>query len=240
MNKATFSSDLLGLYTMSGESMAHKVISKASARLKLLNWRNKYLRPDLFHSLCNALIQPHFDSACSVLYPNLSKKLKNRIQTSQNKCILSKNLKSRIQTSQSKCICFCLQLDKMSHIPQKQFETINSLPIKERYNQCVNSIAFKYFDNQCPHHLNEAFMKAPENSSSLRNSYQKLRQAFHKANTGQNPLSFIGPELWNKVLKQIKRTTNLNAFKHYLKKHYLKELVTSNFYEKLSLLISLV
>ena len=167
--------------------MAHKVISKACARLKLLNWRNKYLRPDLFHSLCNALIQPHFDSACSVLYPNLSKKLKNRIQTSQNKCILSKNLKSRIQTSQSKCICFCLQLDKMSHIPQKQFKTINSLPIKERYNQCVNSIAFKYFDNQCPHHLNEVFMKAPENSSSLRNSYQKLRQAFHKANTGQNP-----------------------------------------------------
>ena len=58
----------------------------------------------------------------------------------------------------------------MSHLSQKEFETINWLPMKERYNQCVNSIAFKYFDNQGPHYLNEVFMKPPESSSSLRNS----------------------------------------------------------------------
>ena len=83
-------------------------------------------------------------------------------------------------------------------------------------------------------------MNAPESSSSLRNSYQKLQQPFRKTNTGQNALSFIGPALWNKVPEEIKRTTNLNAFKHNLKKHYLKELGKINFYEKLSLLISLV
>ena len=200
--------------TMSGGSMAHKVISKVNARLKFLHRKNKNL---IF------IIQPHFDYACSAWYPNLSKKLKNGIQTSQNKCIH-----------------FCLQLDKMSHISQKEFVTINWLPIKERYNQCVNSIVFKYFDNQCPHYLNEVFMKAREYSSSLRNSYQKLQQPFCKTNTGQNALSFIGPALWNKVPKEIKRITKLNAFKHNLKKHYLKELGKSNFKEKLSLLISLV
>ena len=52
----------------------------------------------------------------------------------------------------------------MTHISQKGFETINRLSIKERHNQCVNSIAFKYFDNQCPHYFNEVFMKAPESS----------------------------------------------------------------------------
>ena len=198
--------------TMSGESMANKVISKVNARLKFLHRKNKYLTPNLRRLLCNALIQPHFDYACSAWYPNLSKKLKNRIQTLQNKCIR-----------------FCLQLDKMSHISQKEFETINWFPIKERYNQCVSSIAFKYFDNQCPHYLNEVFMKAPESSSSLRNSYQKLQQPFRKTNTGQNALSFIGPALWNKVPEKIKRTTNLNTFKHNLKKHYLKELGKVNF-----------
>ena len=125
---------------------------------------------------------------------------------------------------QNKCIRFCLKLDKRSHLSQKEFEAINWLPIKERYNQCVNSIAFKYFDNQGPHYLNEVFMKPPESSSSLRNSYQKLQQPFRKTNTGQNALSSIGPALWNKVPKKIKRT-NLNTFKHnLLKKHYLKEL----------------
>ena len=80
-----------------------------------------------------------------------------------------------------------------------------------------------------PHYLNEVFMKAPESSSSLRNSYQKLQQPFCKTNTVQNALSFIGPALWNKVLEEIKRTTTLNAFKHNLKKYYLKELGKANF-----------
>ena len=192
--------------------MTHKVISKVNARLKYLHRKNKYLTPNLRRSLCSGLIQSHFDYARSAWYPNLFKILKNRIQTSQNKCIR-----------------FCLQLDKMSHLSQKEFVTINWLPIKERYNQCVNSIVFKYFDNQCPHYLTEVFMKAPESSSSLRNSYQKLQQPFHRTNTGQNALSFIGPALWNKVPEEIKRITNLNAFKHNLKKHYLKELGKSNF-----------
>ena len=83
-------------------------------------------------------------------------------------------------------------------------------------------------------------MKAPESSSSLINSYQKLQQTFHKINMGQNAWSFIGPALWNNAPKEIKRPTNPNAFKHNLKKHYLKELGKRNLYEKLSLLISLV
>ena len=83
-------------------------------------------------------------------------------------------------------------------------------------------------------------MKAPESSSSLRNSHQKLQQPFCKTSTGQNALSFITTGLWNKIPEEIKRTTNLNTFKQNLKKHYLKELGKSNFKEKLSLLISLV
>ena len=86
---------------MSGESMANKVIRKVNARLKLLHRKNNYLIPNLRHLYCNVLIQPHFDYVCSAWYPNLSKKLKNKIQNSQNKWIR-----------------FCQQLDKMylSHL----------------------------------------------------------------------------------------------------------------------------
>ena len=80
-----------------------------------------------------------------------------------------------------------------------------------------------------PHYLNEVFMKAPESSSSLRNSYQKLQQPFRKTSTGQNALSFISLALWNKFPEKIKRTMNLNTFKHNLKKHDLKELSKVNF-----------
>ena len=65
--------------TMSGKSMANKVISKVNARLKFSHQKNKYLAANLCCLLCNALIQPHFDYACSAWYPNLCKKLKKRI-----------------------------------------------------------------------------------------------------------------------------------------------------------------
>ena len=40
---------------------------------------------------------------------------------------------------------------------KNQFETLNWLPLKDRFNQSINSIVFKYFTKQCPSYLNEAF-----------------------------------------------------------------------------------
>ena len=113
--------------TMSRETMALAIINKINNKLKFLCRKNRFLTPTLRRLLCNAVIQPHFNYACSAWYPNLTKKLKNRIQTSQNRCI-----------------CFCLELDKMTDISHKEFETLNWLPVTERFNQCINSIVFKY------------------------------------------------------------------------------------------------
>ena len=44
----------------------------------------------------------HFDYICSIWYPNQTKELK-----------VTKKLKHRIQTTQNKCMYFCLQLDKL-------------------------------------------------------------------------------------------------------------------------------
>ena len=103
--------------TMSGETMALSVINKINNKLKFLYRKNRFLTPSLRRLLCNARIQPHFDYACSACYPNLTKKFKNRIETSQNKCIR-----------------FCLQLEKTTHMSHKEFETLNWLPVTERFN----------------------------------------------------------------------------------------------------------
>ena len=70
---------------MSRETMALPVVNKINNKLKFLCRENRFLTPTLRRLLCNALIQPHFNYACSAWYLNLTKKLKNRIQTSQNK-----------------------------------------------------------------------------------------------------------------------------------------------------------
>ena len=157
--------------TMSGESMALKVINKINSRLKFLHRKNKFLTPALRRLLCNALIQPHFDYASSAWYPNLTQKMKNKIQITQNKCIR-----------------YCLQLDKMTHISKNEFETLNWLPVKDRFNQSINSIVFKYFTKQCPSYLNWVFELACPNNLRTRNSYLKLICPFRKTNMGQNAL----------------------------------------------------
>ena len=73
--------------TIFREAMTLNFINKISNKLKFLHRKNSFLTPALRRLLCNVLIQPHFDYACSAWYSSLTKKLKHRIQTSQNKCI---------------------------------------------------------------------------------------------------------------------------------------------------------
>ena len=54
--------------------MALNVVSKVNTHLNFLYQKNKFSLRQLRRLLCNALIQTHFDYACSVWYPNLNKK----------------------------------------------------------------------------------------------------------------------------------------------------------------------
>ena len=93
---------------MSGESIALKTIKKINQKLKFLYRKNRFLAPELRQLLCNAIIQPHFDYTCSAWHPNLTQKLKKKLQVTQNKCIR-----------------FCLQLDKMTIISPKELKDLN-------------------------------------------------------------------------------------------------------------------
>ena len=191
--------------TMSGEAMALHVIHKINNKLKFLYCKNDFLTPALRCLLYNSLIQPHFDYACSALYPNLTKKLKNSIQTTQNKSI-----------------CFCLQLHKLNHVSQEEFKGLNWLPMTYRFKQCVSSVVFKYFNEQCPNYRNKVFDVLTDSNFQLRHIFQILKCPFRKTN-GQYALSYIGPTFWNKTPHTLKHSN-----KHNLKKYFLRELKNLN------------
>ena len=67
--------------------MALKVINKTNDKLKLLYRKNKFLSLELRRILCNALIHPHLDYACSAWYPNLTENTEKKIQIMQNEYI---------------------------------------------------------------------------------------------------------------------------------------------------------
>ena len=84
-------------------------LKKVNAKLQFLYRQNEFLNPKL-----RRLIQAHFDYACVSWYPLVSKKIRKKIQVTQNKCIR-----------------FCLKLNPRHHIGAKEFREINWLPIKE-------------------------------------------------------------------------------------------------------------
>ena len=165
------------------------------------------MTPGLRRMLCNALIQPHFDYACSTWYSNLNAKLKKTLQITQNKCIR-----------------FYLELDKMHHISEEDFKTINWLPVDQRVQQSLNVTVFKYVNKACPYYMKEVFEYASQGRISSRNNYAKLKVPFRKTTMGQKSLSYIGPSVWNKLPSSMKRNISLNKFKHDVKKRYLREL----------------
>ena len=191
--------------TASGESMALNVINKVNSKLKFLYRKNRFLSPQLRRLLCNALIQPHFDFACSAWLPNLNK-----------------NILKRLQTTQNKCIRFCLQLGNRSHIGANEFEKINWLNINDRFEQCASANIFKFFNNNCPSYMKEIYEPIGKISIKTRQSYKKLKHPFRKTTRGQKCISYIGPSIWNKLPDFIKESMNLNTFKHNFKSYYLK------------------
>ena len=125
---------------LSGESMATKVLGIINGRLKFLYRKQRFLTYPLRRLLCNALIQPHYDYACSAWYPSLSKRLLKKIQISQNKCIR-----------------YCLKLDNRSHVGIAEFKKLNWLPTKERVYQCICVSIYLNFSMTCRQNTPQKF-----------------------------------------------------------------------------------
>ena len=152
------------------------------------------------------LIQPLFDYACTAWFPNLSKKLRLRLQAMQNKCIR-----------------FCLQLDNMSRICVNEFLELNWLDVNDRCLQFIVSDIFKFYNNQCPDYFNEVFCPVDDSGVATSSCNKKLKLPSHKSKLGMQSLSYIGPSTWNKLPNNRKTATSINCFKHNIKKYFLKK-----------------
>ena len=117
-------------------------------------------------------------------FPNFTGKTKKKIQIMQNKCI---------------------RLDKMHHIPAKDFKLINWLPTSKKVDQCINTITSKFVNNTCPYYLKIYFEFAPHCRIYTRNKFAKLKIPFRKTNMGHQAISFVGPSLQNRLPELIKK-----------------------------------
>ena len=186
--------------------MATKVLGKINGKLKFLYRKHSFLESSTRRMLLNALIQPHFDYACTSWFPMLNKRLSKKVQSAQNKCIR-----------------FYLNLRNTAHVGATEFKAINWLPTKDRFDQhtCVNIM--KFFKGTTPAYADEIFQPIDQNRVTRRSKF-KLNLPFCKSNTGQKCLSYFGPKIWNSLPSDLKSTNNINSFKHKIKDNFFQNI----------------
>ena len=198
---------------LSGESMATRMLGKINGKLKFLYRKHNFLDGSLRRLLLNAIIQPHFEYACTSWYPMLHKRLSKKIQAAQNRCI-----------------CFYLKLKNTSHIGAAEFKAINWLPTKNRMDQCVCINVMKFFNGTtAPAYSAEIFHPAYLGLITQRSKF-KLEIPFRKSTSGQKCLSYLGPKIWNSLPSDLKSANNPNTFnirsKEIFSKKYRKRKMT--------------
>ena len=126
-----------------------------------------------------------------------------------------KKYKNKLEVLQNKCIRFCVQLGNIEHIRTEYFDKISWLPMDQRFKQCLSISEFKFFSEMCPQYMNEIY------STVTRNSSLKLFQPLLIKALIQKYFSYLGLFIWNGLPDDAKLSSNVNTFKHKVKKTLL-------------------
>ena len=152
-----------------------------------------------------ALIQCHFDYACSAWYGGLKLKLKQRLQICQNKMLR-----------------YVLGLHPRSHIGYNEFKIVNWLPVEKRVQQYNVNHMFKFFNNTAPSYLSEQFERV-QNQHHYRTRGSSHNFIVPEVNSaGRYSFSFVGAKNWNNLPGHIKQCITKENFKLEVKKYFME------------------
>ena len=122
--------------SLSGDVIASDVLFKTSNKLKFLYRNARKFNMKTKNILVSSLIQCNFDYTCSAWYSGLSKKLKCRMQCSQNKIVrIMLNAPPRFHVGANKC------------------KTVGLLPVECRVEQLKLDHMFNIINLKAPEYL---------------------------------------------------------------------------------------
>ena len=186
---------------LSGELIANSVIQKVNQLLKFMYRNSDCLSHKTTKTLCSALIQCHFDYACSSWFEG-------------------KRHKQKLQITQNKVVRFISKLDSRKRITYAELEHVNMLNVKFRVKQLKLNHVFNIVHNICPSYLKDSFI-IKDVGYDTRSSQMNFKI---KSTKGQESLTFFHSVArdWNNLPCDIKQIKNEFSFKRQVKKHYHK------------------
>ena len=185
---------------LSGDIIVNSILQKANARLKFLYRNAKCLSEHSRKTLCMALIQCHFDYACSAWFNNVNKTLQNKLQIMQNKIIR-----------------FIKGLDYRHRVDYTVFDNVGFLNVSNRVRQMRLNHAHKIYYNKCPHYMRTNFVKTRDIISY--NTRHNEYNFYVPSVNGQSANTFYYNAIkdWNGLPSDIKKIKSSHAFKSKVK-----------------------
>lgn len=187
---------------LSGVSMAQKVVSKINQRITFLGRVSTYINRSALEVLAGALIQCHYDYACSSWYTGITVALKGRLQTAQNKL-------ARL----------ILKLQPRTHLSQTHFDSLKWLRVEERVSQLKLCMVHNILGNTVPQYLSGYFNRVRNvHGHATRGSLTDLVPIRCNRVIGQNSFLYSAAVLWNSLPMELKSISPFSIFKSSIKR----------------------
>ena len=152
-----------------------------------------------------ALIQCHFDYACSIWYHGLTQLLKTKLQTTQNKLMR-----------------FVLDLGPRSHIGPEHFKSLKWLPVSKRVDQITLTHVFKIRNGLAPDYMKDHFTSQDTiHSYNTRLSHKGAFAVPKVKGFGSKSFFCSGISLWNRLPANITQNQKVSVFKSSVKEFLL-------------------
>ena len=193
--------------SLDGEEMARKVVNKVYARIKFLYRKSQFLDTNTRKLLAAALVQCHYDYACSFWYSGLTKRTKSKLQISQNKLIR-----------------FTLNLQPRKHLSSEHFKSLGWLPIEQRVEQLKLNHVYRVLGGTAPSYLSGR-LTLNNHSHNTRSSQSSLVIPHH-GTYGKSAFCITGAKLWNSLPASIKNSPSLVNFKKKVKAFLYDKMVS--------------
>ena len=141
-----------------------------------------------------ALLQCHLDYCSTTWYPTLSSKLKNKLQTTQNKIVR-----------------YILNFNHREHVGQTELDSLKFLNVSDRVEQLRLNHVFKIRQGLSPVYLSEGFIQI--SNSHRFQTRSSTANFFVPQVKGVESDAFyvIGIKNWNSLSTEIKSITNYHG-----------------------------
>ena len=189
---------------LSGNEMGLSVVKKVNKCLKFLYRNSEYCSSKERKMLCQSLCQPHFDYACNVWYRSMSKCLKLKLQTAQNKLIR-----------------YVLDYDSRHHLVHSDFAKVKYLSVEKRVEYLTICMMYKIYHHDAPSYMCKIDQISHKHVTRNRSMSFVVPQV---GSHGLKSFFYNGIKLWNSLPHHIRQVKPKDSFKLKCKRHLMYQM----------------